>query len=219
MTASNPLGELYGAVVRCDACVRAGDYKILRDDRDNLPQPGYVGPRYEDSRVLLIGQNPGVASGNAAHDPLEREYVLRLRAVGGGDATAIARLNEHQRAYMEARWTIYKQCLGPLLAQSGLTLADVAYLNAVRCRTHANATPSKLMATNCDRLQFEAWLRALRPRAAVCIGVAVAGMAGRALDAQGVPTAVISRERSLSGEERRAQLEQVAVFLARHRGS
>jgi hypothetical protein len=44
-----------------DARKAEGNQKLLRDAQENIPQPEYVGKSYDSCKLLLVGQNSGVA--------------------------------------------------------------------------------------------------------------------------------------------------------------
>ena len=44
-----------------DARKAEGNQKLLRDAQENIPQPKYVGKSYDSCKLLLVGQNSGVA--------------------------------------------------------------------------------------------------------------------------------------------------------------
>ena len=69
----------FSRVISCDYCARNNYPKLLRDDSLNLPQPGYIGSNYENTRVLLVGQNPGSPSDPSAHDREFTEAQMALR--------------------------------------------------------------------------------------------------------------------------------------------
>jgi uracil-DNA glycosylase len=51
----------FADVISCDLCDEYTSQKLLRDNLENVPQPGYIGKDYEKSKLLLVGQNPGLA--------------------------------------------------------------------------------------------------------------------------------------------------------------
>ena len=65
------------SVLRCTHCEQRDCSKLLRDNHENLPQPGYVGANFPLKRVLLVGQNPGVST--TALSQQDRLYTLSLK--------------------------------------------------------------------------------------------------------------------------------------------
>lgn len=50
----------FAKIVGCRRCSVIEWPNLLRDEGENVLQPGYVGARYCATRLLLVGQNPGV---------------------------------------------------------------------------------------------------------------------------------------------------------------
>ena len=67
----------FAHVISCTTCTTLDCRKLLRDQQENIPQPGYVGSRYAATRLLLVGQNPGVGTG--ARVAPDRVYTSSLR--------------------------------------------------------------------------------------------------------------------------------------------
>ena len=68
----------FAKVVACTKCTRWTATQLLRDDEENVPQPGYIGARYANTRVMLVGQNPGVPN-ILALAVADRPYTQALR--------------------------------------------------------------------------------------------------------------------------------------------
>ena len=124
-------------MIRCDHCSHLGFPKLLRDDTFNLPQPGYIGSNYEKTRVLLVGQNPGVSPHRFSAQ--DSEYA---------DAQVGLRDNVNAKSYGKIKavldkimptWPVVNNHFP--LAECGLSVEDIAYLNAVRCRRSATLPP------------------------------------------------------------------------------
>src|SRR5450759_2416045 len=49
----------FAKIVGCRRCSVIEWPNLLRDEGENILQPGYVGARYCATRLLLVGQNPG----------------------------------------------------------------------------------------------------------------------------------------------------------------
>ena len=135
----------FSRVIGCQLCTEAHDPSLLRDAVENVPQPGYVGTRYEDKRVLLVGQNPGQCPPRLADR--DAEYTLCLRAVRDNPSSptfaSLCAVAEH----FIPEWPIHGRYFP--LTESGLSLSQIAYCNIVRCRTRGNATPRAAVARRC----------------------------------------------------------------------
>ena len=69
--------EHFVRIVRCSRCSVSHCKKLLRDKDENVPQPGFVGRNYPSTRLMLLGQNPGIPrQENLARD---KEYTAALR--------------------------------------------------------------------------------------------------------------------------------------------
>jgi uracil-DNA glycosylase len=203
----------FAKVISCDVCSAANDPNLLRDGGDNLPQPGYVGSGYEDTGLLLVGQNPGLTiSRTAAKD---MHYFAALRALG-------AERTEQRYAELEGvlvdlipDWPVQKGYFP--LRECNLGLKDIAYCNLVRCRTKGNTPPKSNVAATCSRMHFGSWLDMLNPSCVVFIGLWARDHGGSvACDVRRIPYEVVNRKRSLSNEERTNNSNAVAAFVRRH---
>ncbi len=191
-------------MVRCASCTQAHGAKLLRDDAENVPQPGYVGANYEAHRVLLVGQNPGTPKTLSAED---LPYTAALRALRDTPNEAAFQQLRAQLESFIVRWPVHGNYFP--LRECGLSLDDIAYTNVVRCRTLGDAAPSSAMTSNCVATHFERWLDVLAPRVVVFIGKWAADHAREPVASRGIPFAYMNRQRSLSGAERRANRDAV----------
>ena len=197
--------------MRCDHCSRLGFPKLLRDDTFNLPQPGYIGANYENTRVLLVGQNPGVSPDRFSAQ--DREFA---------DAQIVLRNNANTRSMASLKgilekimptWPVVNNYFP--LAECGLSVDDIAYVNAVRCRTEDNAPPGEQIAEACVSSHFVRWLDWLNPRVVVCIGKWAHDRTANLLEDRSIPHEFVNRRRSLSGADRLRNKEQVVALVRR----
>jgi len=205
----------FASVITCTRCTTVDSSKLLRDNGEHIPQPGYIGARYASTRVLLVGQNPGVNTvGLAAPD---RVYTAALRTLGRtpNDSTFKALCNVMD-AFVPS-WPVHGRYFP--LAECGLTLQDIAYCNAVRCRTVSNTTPSNRLATNCVTAHFQHWLILLEPCVVVFIGKWAHDQCRAITESMGIPSAYMNRQRSLSGAERIQNREEVVRVVRSTRSS
>jgi hypothetical protein len=118
---------------------------LLRDEGENIPQPGYVGIRYWTKRVLLVGQNPAVPPEPLAAE--DRPYTNALRTVRNAPTPeSYDQLHSILRDFIP-RWPVHGSYFP--LTECGLDLDEIAYCNLVRCRTVSNRTPPAQVATAC----------------------------------------------------------------------
>jgi uracil-DNA glycosylase len=199
----------FASVITCTRCSTAECQKLLRDKFENVPQPGYIGARYYTTRLLLVGQNPGVnTAGLATRD---RAYTAALRQVAESPSDASF---ESLSAVMDdfvPSWPVHGNYFP--LRECGLALPDIAYCNAVRCRTIHNATPSKRQAEICVNTHYRQWLTLLEPRVVVFIGKWAYGQCQSVTRAMGIPSAFMNRRRSLSAEERSRNRQEIVSLV------
>ena len=211
------MSEEFARVVACNYCQTVGDATILRDRTFNVPQPGYVGSKYSETRVLLVGQNPGISPPRFRNQ--DTEYAKTLVEVAtNATVGSMKRLQGILDAIIPT-WPVTNNYF-PLTA-SGLTLRDIAYCNLVRCRTKDNKSPSLQMTRSCADRFFERWLDWLEPKVVICIGRWSYDRAKSLIDRRGIPTSFVNRQRNLSAEQRAnnarevTQLVQAALGLSR----
>ena len=202
------LAKEFSKVINCRLCERLCDHKLLLDEEFNLPQPGYVGEDYIKSKVLLIGQNPGVStSSQTNNDLIYSKALARLK-------------NPSEKAMNELQLILNKIIPSwPVtgnyfpLEECNLKLNDIAYFNLVRCRTKDNATPSKKMTQMCTVQHFEHWLDFLKPKVVVCIGKWAHDQISDILDHRGIAHDFVNRWRSLSTASRIENKQQVVAVV------
>ena len=199
----------FARVISCERCDKRRSNNILRDARENVPQPGFIGSRYEKFRILLVGQNPAVPPSRLAAD--DQEYTAALRRVRD-DATAesMGSLQEVLLRFVPS-WPVHGNYFP--LYESGLTLEEIAYCNIIRCRTVENARPSSGLASTCIDTHFGRWLDLLTPRAIVFIGKWAHDRGEAAARNRSIPVTFMNRERSLSSAARAENRDQVAEFV------
>lgn len=203
----------FARVIACKSCTTATDSKLLRDDGENVPQPGYIGSNYRNVRVLLVGQNPGTPKSLAEED---LHYTAALRALR--DEPTIQRYKQLRtvlRTFI-LRWPVQNNHFP--LTESGLTLDDIAYCNIVRCRTANDSKPGETLAKQCLNGHFIRWLNLLKPKVVVFIGKWAWRQGGNTVSAQGIPCTFINRQRSLSADERVENRAQAVALVRKYRG-
>jgi uracil-DNA glycosylase len=187
----------FARVVSCTACSGTHNPQLLRDEHENVPQPGYIGEGYWRRRVLLVGQNPGTPKTLEAEDRPYTQALRQLRDSPNHDS--YEKLVAELVAFIP-QWPVHGNYFP--LAETGLSLEDIAYFNVVRCRTSRDAKPGSTMIGNCIDLHFGRWLDQLVPKVVVFIGKWAADQAGSEVARRGIPFAFMNRQRSLSSEER-----------------
>jgi len=200
----------FSRVISCERCDAATCKKLLRDVKENVPQPGFIGARYWEHRIVLVGQNPGITRAPTASD--DRRYTEALRRVRDEPSEATwESLRAITREFIP-RWPVHGNHFP--LKESGLTLDQIAYFNIVRCRTIENAPPSARMVELC-RDHLDRWLDLLRPRGVIFIGKWASVRGEPSVKAHGALSAFMNRERSLSSADRMENRRSVVEFVRR----
>ena len=198
----------FSRVIGCSHCVDHGFDKVLRDTDFNLPWPGYIGSNYQTTRVLLVGQNPGVSPDRFnEQDRKMAEALLRLAQTGSVEAwDALNCIHET----IIPTWPV---CRHFPLVESGLALRDIAYTNAVRCRTERNTAPLRRVVAACTSSHLAGWLDWLEPRLVVCIGKWAHDAIAPLVRARGISSTFVNRRRDLSSKLREENREAVAALV------
>jgi hypothetical protein len=116
---------------------------------DRLPQPGFVGSRYQPRGIMILGQNPGndaIGKGGSAADLHQYDILGRLRdAVDTEAATAASKeLMAALGSAVMPTWLIVQNVVWPLLTALDLALDDIAYTNLVKFRTFDSSFASRI---------------------------------------------------------------------------
>lgn len=204
----------FARVIACTSCTSSTDRNLLRDHTEHVPQPGYVGANYNKSRVLLVGQNPGIRKTRRAVQDLQ--YTVALCSLRD---EPIAQRYEKLTVVLEdfiPQWPVHGNYFP--LRECGLTLSDIAYFNVVRCRTRNDRAPGKHLSDVCLSEHFGRWLHLLQPRVVVFIGKWAAKRGAAQVVAEGIPYEYMNRQRSLSSVKRTENREAVVKLVGANRG-
>lgn len=198
----------FARIVACTNCSNSTSRKLLRDEAENVPQPGFIGSKYWTTRVALAGQNPAVLRARFASR--DATYTAALRALRDApDDGAMSRLNTVLLDFIPD-WPIHGSYFP--LRECGLDLQDIAYFNVVRCRTQRDSIPGAPVVRNCLG-HFDRWLALLRPKLLVFIGKWAHDKAGHLAAPRGIPCTYMNRKRSLSSDGRAENRAQVIAFV------
>ena len=203
-----PTPAEFANIIACERCTIATSQKLLRDNRENVPQPGFIGTNYTIKRVVLAGQNPGVCPPRFA----ERDavYTAALRSVRDEpNAETMNALNRVLSRFVP-EWPVSGNYFP--LEECGLALNDIAYFNMVRCRTQNNSAPGKYVINNCLS-HFKHWIDILQPQVVVFIGKWAFDKAGHIPSQLGIPCDYMNRKRSLSSAERQDNRNRVVAMV------
>lgn len=203
----------FARVVGYTRCSVAADRNLLRDANENVPQPGYIGSKYDTARVLLVGQNPGTPKSLTAQDI---PYTSALRAIRDEPTPErYAQLTVALNDFIP-QWPVHGNYFP--LAECGLTLQQIAYCNIVRCRTSGDKAPNSRVVGQCTDEHFSRWLRILAPRVVVFIGKWASERGAGIVTAARIPHAFMNRQRSLASAERITNRAAVVSLVRQYRG-
>jgi uracil-DNA glycosylase len=203
----------FAKVISCEKCTAVTCRNLLRDNDENVPQPGYIGSGYPKARVLLVGQNPGTPKSQELQD---RPYTAALRALR--DEPTSHRYEELAAVLRNfiPQWPVTNNYFP--LRECNLALEDIAYCNVIRCRTVGDKKPNERLAKECIGEHFASWLRLLEPNVVIFIGKWAWEQGQSAVARAGIPFSYMNRRRSLSSEERAANRMAVQILVHEHRG-
>ncbi len=182
------LVALFTDVLKCERCP-AGSVK--HDSMYNIPQPGWVGRSY--SGVMFVGQNPG--EGQTPPTNADRAYLDALRNVN--DLETLNAMHDQLKAATDT-FVYYRSF------HFESDIERVAYINVVRCRTGGNSVPEDAVRRQCRR-HFLEWVRCLKPRAVIYLGLFAERATSDLLKRLGIKYKSISRQRNLPAELRESQ--------------
>ena len=204
----NDIITSFSNVISCSKCDIYTSKKLLRDSQENIPQPGYIGKNYESSRLLLVGQNPGVAP----------DYMLKRDKIYTQSLRNLAATRDSQ-SYQNfydvvidfvPEWPVNRNYF--TLEECGLSLEDIAYCNVVRCRTVGNAAPTKALIANCTSDHFLSFINAIDPKVVIFIGKWAHDNAAHLLP-KGIIYSYMNRMRSLNSAERQKNRAEVVYMV------
>jgi len=203
----------FSEVVSCTVCDTFTSSMLLRDDKENIPQPGFIGVNYGKSRILLVGQNPGVAPDSRRER--DKVYIQSLRSLASKrDSQAYQDFYDVVIDFVP-EWPVNRNYFP--LEECGLSLKDIAYCNVVRCRTLKNATPSKTLVGNCTKNHFLRFVKAIDPKVVIFIGKWAHDNAAHLLP-KGIISSFMNRMRSLSNVERQQNRAEVVGMVKSEMG-
>ena len=198
----------FAKVISCTKCSNNTYSKLMRDCTENVPQPGYIGIKYENAKLLLVGQNPYFPNPQLVAQ--DRQYTTALRVLRDEPSEEnYGRLQLILDRFIP-KWPVQNNYF-PLM-ECGLKLEEIAYVNLVRCRTEGGA-PNVNTSRNCIQTHFEPWLDKLDPICVVFIGLWACERGRNAVAARGIRYTYVNRDRSLTAALRKENRIEVAAFV------
>jgi hypothetical protein len=146
----------------------SGRSPVIRKD-DLTPQFGYVGSRYRNTRVLILGINPG----NGPSDIRTREdkIMMPLHRRFAADPSA-RNFEAATAAYKTAcqRWHVWTHHCAAIIGAGKLSLEEIAYSNCLPWRTASKSEFSGSAARKAIELYVLPLINELRPKVVIALG-------------------------------------------------
>lgn len=117
-----------------------------RHEGDKLAQPGYVGPSYQPGGLVLVGMNPGGGPQDGL-GPADRDMYSASQAVREASPDELVpafRLLTARLAEVMPTWKLHRNVVALVLAGTGRTMDDIAYVNLLKWRTDSSSGLSRL---------------------------------------------------------------------------
>jgi hypothetical protein len=142
---------------------------------DLLPQFGYVGSRYENRRILLIGINPGNGPRKQRSTGDETAMPALLHFVTQRTPESFQAAQQAYRKVCQG-WAVWGRQCDELLSAGGLGMEDIAFTNGLPWRTASQAAFSKAVSRKAAQLYVDPFVRQLQPNVIVAVGKRAAEM-------------------------------------------
>ena len=161
--------------------LRRGDFFLSPDDDlptgrselirngDLVPQFGFVGPRYAERRVLILGINPG--NGNDLVRSTSDERMIPVLSKFFREPSE-QNFIDAQRAYRTEceSWHVWKRHCSQVIGAGKLSLDEIAYGNCLPYRTASESAFDDAVAAAAARLYVGPLVAELRPKVVVALG-------------------------------------------------
>jgi hypothetical protein len=146
---------------------------IAQDDL--LPQFGYVGSRYAEARVLLLGINPG----NGPADKRTRGDEIAMPALQrfvqyGSAASFLASQHAYQKVCES--WPMWRRHCSEVIGAGLLSMSEVSYSNCLPWRTASESGFTEAVAERAAKLYAYPLIDELEPQVVIAMGKRAAGI-------------------------------------------
>jgi len=140
---------------------------IAKDDL--IPQFGYVGTQFLQSRVLLLGINPG--NGNNASRSRQDQTMMPALHKFADNLSPVAFL-EAQNAYKSVcqSWPVWRRHCSEVIGAGRLSLEDIAYANALPWRTGSESNFDDAIGKKAATQYAYPLIEELQPRVIIAMG-------------------------------------------------
>lgn len=146
----------------------SGRSAVVQQD-DLVPQFGYVGHRYRDFRVLLLGINPGNGPNEAQSPGDAMMFPVLRRFLEQPSTETFAKAQGAYRSVCEA-WPLWKRHCSQVIGAGRLSLDDIAYTNCLPWRTQSQSAFSDRVAERAVAIHVEPLIDELKPQVIVAMG-------------------------------------------------
>lgn len=145
---------------------------------DAIAQPGYVGERYDQTRIMFVGMNPGVGpqEGLGPENLRQFEALQNLREAEEDNLVAAFIELTNVLTTIMPTWRIFQNFVEPILNCANLDFTEVAYLNLLKWRTERRNKSFNSLYDISWNAHTREQIEVLSPRIVIAIGIS----AGRA---------------------------------------
>jgi hypothetical protein len=178
---------------------------------DMVPQFGYVGVEYSQTRVLMIGINPGNGpnhartSGDEVMMPPLHKFVVDH---------SVNSFLEAQRAYQVVceSWPMWKRHCSEVIGAGRLRMDEIAFTNCLPWRTASESKFSDQIAKKAAKLYAYPVIEELKPKVVIAMGKCAAKILS--LGGQDVPDLIVwNRAQAATQAVLRERAETAARIL------
>lgn len=152
-----------------DADIPLGRSPLLQL-HDRVPQFGFVGTRYLEKRVLLVGINPG--NGPTNDLPTKGDARMMPALMQFSENPTSENFRSASLAYQEEcqAWPIWKRHCNEVLGPGRLLFDEIAYSNCLPWRTESRSAFDVSVAQRAARFYVQPLLAELVPRVVIAMG-------------------------------------------------
>ena len=176
---------------------------------DLIPQFGYVGTQFDQSRVLLLGINPG--NGNDLVRSRQDNTMMPALHRFAADVS-ITSFIQAQKAYKSVcqSWPIWRRHCSEVIGAGKLSFEDIAYSNALPWRTASESNFDDAVGKKAAKNYVYPLIEELQPRVIIAMGKKAAriiGLGGKSFpnlivwNRAQVATSSVQRERTTAAEQ------------------
>ncbi|MEI7465293.1 MAG: hypothetical protein WCJ87_08105 [Burkholderiales bacterium] len=158
MATDEAIAARYKAAMDCSSCF--GSMGALSRASVDLPQPRWVGPRYESShpRVLIVLINPGAGNGRQTPENVDLKRLLHRYKTNEASLEGVFAF---QKGHMRA-WGRGGKFLPFYTTALNLQLDELSFLNIALCATANDKYPARMLM-NCFQSHTAEIAKVLQP--------------------------------------------------------